>query len=461
MQLGPGARLGPYEISAPIGAGGMGEVYLARDSRLARTVAIKVLPASTAAQPEVRQRFEREARAVSVLNHPHICTLHDIGQQDGVDYLVMEYLEGESLAERLKKGPLPLDQALRIATEVAEALDRAHRTGITHRDLKPANIMLTKKDGAKVLDFGLAKMREHRAGAVPGGPGESLMQTLTSPLTSEGSIVGTLPYMAPEQLEGKEADARSDIFAFGAVLYEMVTGRRAFEGASQASLIAAILEREPAPVCEAQPLAPALLERLVRACLAKDPDQRRQTAHDVLLDLKWIADPGTEPRPVVPRASRTRAVWIAAILIASLVGASLWRFGRPGATPGRTMRFGIALPSGQYFGGSWWWYPSIALSPDGNHIAYVATHDGAAQLYLRDVGEWVRRPLPGTGDAHTPFFSPDGQWLGAIGDGKLLKIPVAGGPPVTIAAFPYEVYGACWAADGTIYFGTDSPLGLL
>jgi len=464
MALAAGTRLGPYEITGAIGAGGMGEVYRARDSRLSRTVAIKVLPPHTAAQPEVRQRFEREARAVSALNHPHICTLYDIGQQDGLDYLVMEYLEGESLAERLKKGPLPIDQALRIATQVASALDQAHRKGITHRDLKPGNVMLTK-DGAKVLDFGLAKMREPGSSAAFAGPGGSLVHTMTTPLTGEGSIVGTLQYMAPEQLEGRDADARSDIFAFGAVLYEMVTGRRAFEGASQASVIAAILEREPAPIRELQPLAPALLDRLVRACLAKDPDQRRQTAHDVLLDLQWMAESRAEPASKVQEAKPDRLRWTALVVAACvMVGAAVWLAVRPRAVPARTMRFGISLPAGDWFGGSWFWPQSVAISPDGTHIAYVATtHDGATQLYLREAAADRGHVLPGTEGASTPFFSADGRWLGAYLNGKLVKIPIGGGPPVTIASLPGndpELCGATWLADGTIYIDVPPPLGL-
>ena len=257
MPLQPGTTLGPYEIQAPLGAGGMGEVYKARDTRLDRIVAIKVLPEHVAADPDLKQRFEREARTVAALNHPHICTLHDIGNQDGVDFLVMEYLDGETLAQRLDKGALPLDQALQIAIQIVDALDKAHRQGIVHRDLKPGNIMLTKA-GAKLLDFGLAKLR--KTGTV-GAKGFSAATTQSAPMTARGTLLGTLPYMAPEQVEGKEADARTDVFAFGSVFYETVTGHRAFEGESQASLIASILDHRPPPIATYHPLTPSLVAR--------------------------------------------------------------------------------------------------------------------------------------------------------------------------------------------------------
>jgi serine/threonine protein kinase len=288
MALTNGTKLGPYEIVAPLGAGGMGEVYRARDTRLDRTVAVKVMPQHLAATPEARQRFEREARAVSALNHPHICTLHDVGSQDGTEYLVMEYLEGETLAARLEKGSLPLEQVLKLGVEISDALDKAHRQGIIHRDLKPGNIMLTKS-GAKLLDFGLAKA------AVPQSTGVTLTAavTRTTPVTQQGTIVGTFQYMSPEQVEGKEVDARSDIFSFGSVLYEMLTGQRAFQGKSQLSVASAILEKDPEPISTLQPMTPPMLERAVKRCLAKEPDDRWQTARDLLLELKWITDGGS------------------------------------------------------------------------------------------------------------------------------------------------------------------------
>src|SRR6202049_1688491 len=285
MAILPGRRLGPYEILSSIGAGGMGEVYRARDTRLDRIVAIKVLPTHLADRSELRERFEREARTIASLNHPHICTLFDIGQQDGINFLVMEYLEGETLAQRLMKGPLPLAQVLQYAIEIADALDKAHRKGITHRDLKPGNIMLTKS-GTKLVDFGLAKLRQDAAPATP----LSQLPTANDPLTVQGSILGTLQYMAPEQLEGGEVDARTDIFAFGAVVYEMATGRRAFEGKSQASVISAIISSDPPPMSSLQPMTPPALDRVVKKCLAKEPDQRWQTASDLCGELRWIVE---------------------------------------------------------------------------------------------------------------------------------------------------------------------------
>src|SRR5713101_4278834 len=289
MALASGTKLGPYEIQSPLGAGGMGEVYKARDTRLDRTVAVKILPSHLSENPEAKQRFDREARTISSLNHPNICTLHDVGHKDGVDYLVMEYLEGETLGDRLRKGPLTVEQVLKYGIEICEGLEKAHRSGVVHRDLKPGNIMLTKT-GAKLMDFGLAKASVASPAATSG-----LTATLTTPpgshpLTAQGMVVGTFQYMAPEQVEGKEADARSDIFALGAVLYEMATGKRAFEGKTPASAMAAVLEREPAPISSLQPTAPPALERLVKTCLDKDPDERWQTAHDVKLQLRQISE---------------------------------------------------------------------------------------------------------------------------------------------------------------------------
>src|ERR1700739_4967203 len=290
MAILSGKRLGPYEILSASGTGGMGEVYRARDTRLDRIVAIKVLPAHLADRPELRERFEREARAVASLNHPHICVLHDIGHQDGTDFLVMEFLEGETLAERLKKGPLPLEQVLQYAIEISDALDKAHRKGITHRDLKPGNVMLTKS-GTKLLDFGLAKLG--RQADAPAHIYLSQPPTANYPVTAAGTMLGTLQYMAPEQLEGKEVDARTAIFAFGVVVYEMATGKKAFEGKSQASLIAKILETDPIPMASLQPMTPPVLDRAVRTCLAKEPDERWQAAGDLCRELKWINENGS------------------------------------------------------------------------------------------------------------------------------------------------------------------------
>src|SRR5271169_5589035 len=320
MALTSGTKLGPYEIVSPLGAGGMGEVYRARDTRLDRTVAIKILPAHLSDNAEAKQRFDREARAISSLNHPNICTLHDVGHQDGIDYLVMEYLEGQTLAERLLKGALPLEQVLKYGSEICEGLEKAHKTGVIHRDLKPGNIMLTKA-GAKLMDFGLAKA------TMDGTPSSSsLTMTLSrpsaeQPLTEKGTIVGTFQYMSPEQIEGKEADVRSDVFAMGAVLYEMATGKRAFTGKTQGSLVAAILAAEPQPISTLQPMTPPALDRVVATCLAKDPEERFQTAHDLKLQLKWMAEGGSKagiPAPLAAqRKIRERMLWaVVALLVA-------------------------------------------------------------------------------------------------------------------------------------------------
>ncbi len=335
MALTSGAKLGPYEIQSPLGAGGMGEVYRATDSRLDRTVAIKVLAAHLSSSPELKQRMEREARAISSLNHPNICHLYDIGSQDGTDYLVMEFLEGETLAERLRKGPLSLNEILKIGIAIAEALSVAHRQGTVHRDLKPGNIMLTK-GGAKLMDFGLAKSTAAGAAPISNAPLLSAARTMSgaspgSPLTTAGSLIGTIQYMSPEQIEGKEADARSDLFALGAVLYEMLTGARPFEGKSQLSVASAILEKEPAPIAVTQPLTPPALEYVIKVCLAKNPEDRFQTAHDVALQLKWIAESGAEGRKSaaqeLARESKPREFlgWAVAVGLAlMLIASALW-----------------------------------------------------------------------------------------------------------------------------------------
>ncbi|MFQ5671365.1 MAG: serine/threonine-protein kinase [Acidobacteriota bacterium] len=375
MALGPGKHLGPYEIVAPIGAGGMGEVYRARDIRLDRTVAVKVLPSHLSQNAEMRQRFEREARAVSSLNHPHICTLHDVGQQDGVHFLVMECLEGETLAKRLERGALPAEEALRYAIQIADASDKAHRQGVVHRDLKPGNIMLTKS-GAKLLDFGLAKSAHEAA-----PPISSAVMTQASPLTVEGTIVGTFQYMAPEQLEGEAADARSDIFAFGTVVYEMVTGRKAFCGKSQASLLVSVLEHEPAPISSFRPMSPPALDHVVSRCLAEDPDDRWQTASDLTRELKWITEAGSQagvPAPVASRRRSRERFWIAATILLALVTTALAvsLFRRP-AMEARTMRVHILPPADAYFRSMGASAAPPVISPDGRSVVFgVTTLDG-------------------------------------------------------------------------------------
>jgi serine/threonine protein kinase len=356
MPIASGTKFGPYEIASELGAGGMGEVYRARDTRLDRQVAIKVLAAHLSSSPELKQRMEREARAISSLNHPHICQLYDIGSQDGTDYLVMELLEGETVAERLRKGALPLNEVLKVGAEVADALQVADRAGIVHRDLKPANIMLTKS-GAKLTDFGLAKPFVMTATASGAAPSFTAAATLTglspaSPLTTAGSIVGTIQYMSPEQIEGKEADARSDIFALGAVLYEMVTGKRAFDGKSQISVASSILEKDPEPISAGKPTTPSSFEHVMKTCLQKNPEERFQTAHDVRLELRWIAEdrPSTAVPALPPRARHPgqRLAWIAAALVAIVAGViSGFFISRP--SPARLIRTVIAPPEGTSF----------------------------------------------------------------------------------------------------------------
>ncbi|MGH7908640.1 MAG: serine/threonine-protein kinase, partial [Thermodesulfobacteriota bacterium] len=323
----------------------MGEVYKARDTRLDRTVAIKILPAHFAENERLRQRFEREARALASLTHPHICTLYDVGHEDDIHFLVMEYLEGETLASRLERGPLPTEQVVRAGIEIAGALDKAHRQGVVHRDLKPGNIMLTKA-GVKLLDFGLAKGTANLVASAL--TQVSVAPTQTQPLTAEGTLVGTLHYMAPEQLEGQEADARSDLFALGAVLYEMATGRRAFLGKSQASIIAAILSSEPAPMVALQPMAPPALDRAVKRCLAKDAEERWQSARDLLLELKWIAEVGSAAEAPaggkVGRPNRERLAWLAAVIVlAAALGLAVARLREP-PSEDPVARFSVSLP---------------------------------------------------------------------------------------------------------------------
>jgi eukaryotic-like serine/threonine-protein kinase len=379
MALPSGTRLGLYEILSPLGAGGMGEVYRAKDTRLDRTVAIKVLPSHLSSDPELKQRMEREAKAISALQHANICTLHDIGTQDGTNFLVMEYLEGQTLAERLGKGALPLDQVLKIATEIAQALEKAHQQGIIHRDLKPANIMLTKA-GTKLMDFGLAKPEMSGASRAigpltPSTPTMNLasLTSAASPLTQKGSIVGTFQYMAPEALQGAEADARSDLFSFGCVLYEMVTGRRAFEGKSQLSVFTAILEKDPEPISASQPLAP--LDRVVRACLAKDPAERFQSAHDVAMDLRWIeslrstpADPESPPTP-----APSRVPWFAAVAAAIVLGTLTGFFLHRPAPSGPSIRAVINPPPDTHFRLTSDVAGPPVFSPDGAYLAFTAT----------------------------------------------------------------------------------------
>ena len=470
MALEVGARLGPYEIVGAIGAGGMGEVYRARDTRLDRTVAVKVLPASFAADPQLRERFDREARAISSLNHPHICTLHDVGHQDGVDYLVLEHLDGEALDARLRaRAPagLAVDEALAIGIQIASALDSAHRAGIVHRDLKPANVMITKS-GAKLLDFGLAKT----AAPVIATSGLSMAPTTPPNLTAQGTILGTFQYMAPEQIEGVDADTRTDIFAFGALLFEMVTGRTAFEGKTRAQLLGAILKDEPPRISQAAPGVPAssrvaLLDRIVGTCLAKDPDDRWQTARDLLRELKWVAgsadaEPVRSRRTVLSGPAGWIGAGVAVLVLAGTAAIALRHvFEAPPAQD--AIQFTIAAPpnaqwAGPSVGGGTGAATQVAISPDARHVVFVARTDGKFNLWLRRLGTLGVSQVPGTEDAAYPFWSADSRFVAFFAGGKLKKVQIAGGPP-TVLCDVVQGRGGTWSRDNVIVFGVvNTPL---
>jgi len=443
-------KLGPYEIVSPLGAGGMGEVYRARDMRLERDVAIKVLPAHLTQSPEFKHRFEREAKSVSQLTHPNICTLHDVGHHDGTDYLVMELLEGETLAQRLAKGALPLEQALRHGVDIASALDAAHRKAIVHRDLKPGNVMLTKT-GAKLLDFGLAKYA-----ALPSGPVTAPnAATMTNPLTSAGTIIGTFQYMAPEQLEGAESDARTDIFALGAVLYEMATGKRAFEGTSRASLIASIMSSHPRPISELQPMTPPALDRLVRKCLAKDPDQRWQSAADVADELRWITDGGTSANGNATAATQGarrqyRRGLLTGALVAAILAAAFVLAIREPPKAVSSLYLNVSLPGTDVVDGGLE-NLAIAISHDGQSLAYCARGSDGIHLYHRRLDQRQTTKIPGTEGAYDPFFSPDGEWIGFFSGSKLRKVSVGGGVSIPLAD-SIESRSGTWVDNQTIVF---------
>jgi Tol biopolymer transport system component len=475
MPLTPGSKLGPYEIQSPLGAGGMGEVYRALDTRLDRLVAIKVLASHLSSSPELKQRMEREARAISSLNHPNICHLYDIGLQNGTDYLVMEFLEGETLAEKLRKGAMPLNEIFKVGIAVAEALAVAHRSGIVHRDLKPGNIMLTT-GGAKLMDFGLAKPLGTAAsgtgtagsGTVP--PSFTAAATLSgpsplSPLTTAGSIIGTIQYMSPEQIEGKEADARSDIFAFGAVLYEMVTGKRPFSGKSQISLASSILESDPQPISTIKPLTPTAFEHVVTTCLQKNPEERYQTAHDIKIELQWIAADRTASAvaaaPPVPARSRERLGSAVGVVAAILLGAAAGVLLYHPAQTAPAIRAAINPPAtaalalvGDFAG------PPV-LSPDGASIAFVATgSDGKNMIWVRPLNAPEAHMLAGTDGATFPFWSPDDRYLAFFAGGKLKTIDLIGGSPLAVCDAPFG-RGGTWGPGGTILFSPEAQAPIL
>ena len=462
MPLVPGSKLGPFEIQSALGAGGMGEVYRARDSRLDRTVAIKVLASHLSSSPELKQRMEREARAISALNHPHICQLYDIGSQDGTDYLVMEFLEGETLADRLRKGPVPFNEILKIGIAIAEALALAHRQGIVHRDLKPGNVMLTP-GGAKLMDFGLAKPLGLQnpntgSGAPPSFTAVATMSSPSplSPLTTAGTIVGTIQYMSPEQIEGKEADARSDLFALGAVLYEMATGKRPFEGKSQISLASSILEKDPEPISTLRPSTPSTFDHVVATCLQKNPEDRFQTAHDVKLELQWVAtekpasSSAATASPTTPKSNRL--IWLAAVVAAMVVGLAAGLLLRETPAKPRSIRTVVNPPekttlnlTGDAAG------PPV-LSPDGSSIAFTATGEGAkSAIWIRPVNVLEARMLTGTEGATFPFWSPDSRSLGFFAGGKLKTIELSGGS-IQVVCDATLGRGGAWGPSGVIVF---------
>jgi eukaryotic-like serine/threonine-protein kinase len=451
MALFSGTKLGPYEIVAPLGAGGMGEVYRARDMRLDRTVALKVLPAQFSSDPVRKQRFEREAKTISSLNHPHICVLYDVGHQDDIDYLVMECVEGETLAKRLEKGPLPLEQVAKYGMQIAHALDKAHRSGVVHRDLKPGNIMLTAT-GAKLLDFGLAK-----ASAPLISSATLSVVAQPSPVTAQGTIIGTFQYMSPEQVEGKEVDGRSDIFSLGAVLYEMVTGKRAFEGKSQLSVASAILEKEPAPINAAKPMTPTALEHAIEKCLAKVADERWQSASDLASELKWVAEGGSQERTralsLAGSKAWQRAGWIvsAFLLVLLLGGGAAW-WARTQQDPS-AMYFNSPVP----FAAN-----DVAVSSDGRMLAMVAYEDHANKyvIWTQEVGSRNVTTVAGTEDASHPFWSPEGRSLGFFAQGKLKKVDVFSGRSAQILCEAPHGRGGTWSRDGVILFSPDGFGGL-
>jgi Tol biopolymer transport system component/predicted Ser/Thr protein kinase len=446
MTLSAGTKLGPYEILSPLGAGGMGEVYKARDTRLERTVAVKVLPQHMSASPEVRQRFEREAKTISQLSHAHICALYDVGRQGETEYLVMEYLEGEPLSDRLAKGPLPLEQTLRFGVEIADALDKAHRQGIVHRDLKPGNVMITKS-GVKLLDFGLAKAM------APPTPHSSLTSLPTQQgLTQEGTILGTFQYMAPEQLEGKEADARTDIFAFGCVLYEMATGRKAFSGSSQASLISAIMKENPVPITTVQPMTPPALDRVVNTCLAKDPEERWQSAADVKRELRWIGEGSLAGSPIPSAPRRGRAALLPWLGLAAMGAVAAWLgLAGPRRAPAAatTFRSSLLLPEKVSF-------RAVAISPDGTRVVFDGEDEtGRTGIWFRPLDSFRTEPLAGSDRAALPFWSPDGRYIAFFTDSKLKRIEASGGPPLALC--DVTGVGGAWGPSGDILFA--APTG--
>jgi serine/threonine protein kinase/Tol biopolymer transport system component len=452
MALASGTKLGPYEIRSALGAGGMGEVYRARDTRLDRFVAIKILQSHLSCSPELKARFEREARTLSCLSHPHICSLYDVGKDGDVEFLVMELLEGETLSRRLQRGPLPISTVVKIGIEVADALAKAHRLGVIHRDLKPSNIMLTV-NGAKLMDFGLAKPNVANTSAGPSLAelATATLQSPSSPLSGAGTLIGTIQYMAPEQIEGKDADVRSDIFALGSVLYEALSGRRAFEGKTHLHIASAILQRDPPAITIENPdvgLPP--LEHTIRTCMAKEPDERFQTAHDVKLHLMWLARVANS-QPGHGKKS-FRAVWIAiAALVLALLATILFLTtelrNRSAVSAYGITRFSITLPSRQELAVNTG--RAVVVSPDGRTLGYVAIENGVSHLFTRRFDQFEPVAIPDSEGASFPFFSPSGEWIAFFRQGKLEKAPTSGGVPIVIAEVP-TFFGATWTPEDVI-----------
>jgi serine/threonine protein kinase/Tol biopolymer transport system component len=459
MPLAPGSKLSHYEVIAPLGAGGMGEVYRARDTRLSREVAIKILAQHLSSNPDLKARFAREANAISALQHPNICVLHDIGSEDGLDFLVMELVDGETLADRIERKPPSRNEALKIAIEIADALDKAHRSGIIHRDLKPANVMLTKS-GAKLMDFGLAKSTSLVPGSHPSVPAFSGVATATSPaypLTAVGTVVGTVQYMSPEQIQGKEADGRSDVFAFGALLYEMLTGKRAFDGKSQLSVASAILEKEPEAISTLQPLTPASLEHIVMRALEKDPDARWQSMSDVRAELEWVSK-SVKERPVPTSNPMLKWIYGAVALIALLaVGYAATRFRPVGSSP--LLKLSVLPPANGSFAFYGDYGSEPLLSPDGKQMAFAALVGGKQLLYVRALDEETPRPLPSTEGGRFPFWSPDSRQLAYFAGTQLMKVDLSSGISTQIAKVD-NPRGGTWSSKGEILFSPNfrSPI---
>lgn len=453
MPLTAGKKLGPYEILSARGTGGMGEVYRARDTRLDRVVAVKILRTDLSVNDDRRRRFEREARAVSSLNHPHICTLYDIGHEDGVDFIVMQYLEGETLAERLKRGALPAKEAVRVAIEITEALESAHQQGIVHRDLKPANVMLTKL-GAMLMDFGLARLRVDKSAVEIGDGSATLEQSAEEQLTANGRIIGTMRYMAPEQIEGREVDARTDIFAAGVLLYEMLTGRQAFEGSTSAEIIAATLKTEPPPISNIASDPSGSLDRIIRSCIEKKTEHRWQSAHDLTLALKLASGTSGATAAAGPTSiPLLRRPWVG-WSVASLLGLGAlglgWALLLRSAPAKQVIRFSLNAPEGVAVQEPFWSHP--AISPDGRWVAFIAYKGGTSGLWIRALDSITPQLLPGTEGALAPFWSPDSRMVAFFSEVKLKKIAPSGGAPQTICDVPSHVACGSWNKNGTIVF---------